>query len=145
VVSWDPHIVLAVGAALVLAVEAAHGSSTRGFSILFPMAEAMLAGAALLVAWRLQERLGLRRLLFLAFVFQSCWIAVHLALGVHADGDSASVYPSEGNMLLHGDYPHAEYPAGAVLLFALDTWLGGGSTRVSHAFVMLIPQLVAVA
>jgi uncharacterized membrane protein len=141
----DPHLALTAGAALVLAVEAGRGSSTRGFSALFPMLEATIAGAALLVAWRLQERLGLRRLLLLGLLFQSGWIAVHLALGVHADGDSASVYPSEGKILLHGDYPHAVYPAGAVLLFALDTWLGGGSTRVSHAFVMLLPQLVAVA
>ena len=141
----SPHLVLATGAAAVLAVEAARGSSTRGFPILFPIAQAALAGGALLVAWRSQERLELRRVLLLAVLFQAGWIAVHLGLGVQADGDSAYVYPSQGRTLLHGDYPHSEYPPGAVLLFALDTWLGGGSTRVSHAFLMIIPQLVALA
>jgi hypothetical protein len=141
----SPHFVLAAAVAAVLAVETARGTSTRGFSILFPIAQAALVGAALLVAWRWQDGLELRRVLVLAVLLQAGWIAVHLGLGVQADGDSASVYPSQGRTLLHGDYPRSEYPPGAVLLFALDAWLGGGSTRVSHAFLMIVPQLVAVA
>lgn len=140
-----PHFALALGIAGVLCAEAARGRSTTGFASFFPVAQAALAGAALFVAWRAQERLELRRLLLLAVLFQVGWIAVHLALGVRADDDSAIVYPSDGQRLLHGDYPHSVYPSGAVVLFALETWLGAGATRVSNAFLMILPQVTAVA
>jgi hypothetical protein len=139
-----PHFALGLGMAGSLTVEAARGSSTTGFAPTFAIIQAAVAGAALFVAWRAQERLELRRLLVLAVLFQVGWIAVHLALGVRADDDSAIVYPRDGRSLLHGDYPHSVYPSGAVLLFALETWLGGGSTRVSNAFLMILAQLTIV-
>jgi uncharacterized membrane protein len=55
------------------------------------------------------------------------------------------LYRVWGNSLLHGHYPDAQYPPAAVLLFAFDALLGGGPTRVSHAFVMVPFELLAVA
>lgn len=43
------------------------------------------------------------------------------------------------------DYPPSVYPSGAVLLFALETWLGGAPTRVSNGFLMILPPLTAGA
>jgi hypothetical protein len=107
--------------------------------------QAAIAGAALVVAWRRQRELELPPVLGLALVLELGWIAVHLAHGVDADYDSARAFPREGNALLHGTYPESEYPPGAVLLFALDALLGGGSTRVSHAFLMIPFQIAVVA
>lgn len=106
---------------------------------------AAIGVSALFVAWRSRERLALAPLLGLTLAFQVAWLVLHLSLGVRADIDSAVVYPAHGNALLDGDYPRAEYPPGAVLLFGLDAWLGGGSTRTSHALVMIPFQLVSVA
>jgi len=140
-----PHLALAGGAGVVLGLEALRGSSTRGFSPAFPLAQALVAGVALLLAWRGAHRLELRRVLLLTVLFQVGLIAVHLGLGLQPDGDVARVYPRQGLALLHGGYPRSEYPSGAVLLFALETWLGGGSARIPHAFLMVVPQAVIVA
>jgi hypothetical protein len=81
-------------------------------------------------------------------VFQIGWIVLHLALGVHSDFESANVYPREGNALLHGNYPDTEYPPGAILLFAFEALVSGGSgegVRIAHAFVMVPFQLATVA
>lgn len=67
------------------------------------------------------------------------------SLGVAGDHDPVDVYTGQGNELLHGRYPHSEYPPGAVGLFALETWLGGGAARTANAFMMVPFQLVCVA
>ena len=46
-----------------------------------------------------------------------------------ADVDTSEVYRDQGNALLDGDYPRSEYPTGAVLLFAFEALLGGGTTK----------------
>jgi hypothetical protein len=46
---------------------------------------------------------------------------------------------------LHGHYPHAEYPVGAVLLFAFEAWISGGATRVANAFTMVPFTALTVA
>jgi uncharacterized membrane protein len=76
--------------------------------------------------------------------FELAWIGLHLHLGVHSV-DSSVLYRRWGNALLDGHYPDAQYPPGAVLLFAFDALLGGGPTRTAHAFVMIPFQLVTVA
>lgn len=143
----DPHWVLAFSASLVLVCEGLRGSATLLTSPLWPVLEAGIAALAFAVAWRRQERLALGPIVAIGLAFQLGWIALHLALGVHSDGDSSVVYSGEGHTLLSGIYPHSEYPPGAVLLFALD-WLlaggGGDAVRTSHAFLMVPFQLVTV-
>src|SRR5256885_1911206 len=143
-----PHAVLLAAVALVLTLEGFRGVRTIGTSPVWPVAQALVATVALGVAWRRQELLGLRSLLALALVFQIGWVVVHLGLGVHSDFDSASVYPREGNALLHGHYPDSEYPPGAILLFAFEALVSGGSgeaVRVANAFVMVPFQVATVA
>jgi hypothetical protein len=141
----DPHVALGGAAALVLALETLRGSQPVATSPWWPLLQAIVAGAALLVAWRRQERLRLIPLLALALAFHVGWIAVHLVLGVPSDWDSRVIYPPQGNALLDGTYPQSEYPPGAVLLFALEVLLGDGEARVSNAFLMIPFQLVTVA
>ena len=140
-------MLLAAGA-VVLVLEGFRGSRTTGTASIWPVLQALVAAIAFAVAWRRQELLRIRSLLTLTLVFQLGWIALHLALGVHSDFDSANVYPVEGNALLHGHYPDAEYPPGAVLLFALEALVSGGGSegvRVAHAFMMVPFQLAVVA
>ena len=141
----DPHLLLGAAAAIVLVLEALRGSDPVATAPIWPLFQAVVAGAALLVAWRQQERLRLLPLLALTLAFHLGWIAVHLALGVPSDWDSRVIYPPQGNALLDGDYPRSEYPPGAVLLFALEVLLGDGGARVSNAFVMVPFQLATVA
>jgi hypothetical protein len=137
--------VLAVGAAVVLVLEELRGHATFGTSGAWPVAQAVVAGAALLAAWRERGRLRLGPVLVLGLAFNVAWIAIHLSLGVAGDHDPVDVYTGQGNELLHGHYPHSEYPPGAVGLFALETWLGGGAARTANAFVMVPFQLACVA
>ena len=130
----DPHTVLAAAAVLVLAVEAAYRTWISD-AWLFLQAALMLA--ALLYAWREQERLRPQVVLGLAAGFALAWMTVHLAVDVIADKDSGVVFRWQGNGLLRGDYPRSEYPVGAVLLFAFEAWIGGGTTRVANAFLMV--------
>jgi hypothetical protein len=141
----DPHVALGTAAAVVLVLEALRGNHPVGTSPVWPVLQAAVAGAALIVAWRNQERLRLFPLLALALAFHVGWIAVHLALDVPSEWDSRVIYPAQGNALLDGTYPRSEYPPGAVLLFALEVLLGDGGARVSNAFVMVPFQLVTVA
>jgi hypothetical protein len=107
------------------------------------MLAAGLAVVGFVKVWRTQEQLRLLPLLGLTLAFQLVWIVLHLALGV-TSFDSSELYSRWGNDLLDGHYPESQYPPGAVLLFTLDAWLGGGATRTSHAFVMVPFQLIAV-
>lgn len=140
----DPHVVLGCGAAVVLTLEALRGDEPVATSPVWPVLQAAVAGAALIFAWRRQERLRLFPLLALALAFHVGWIAVHLALGVPSDWDSRVIYPPQGQALLDGTYPRSEYPPGAVLLFALEVLLGGGEARVSNAFLLIPFHLVTV-
>lgn len=141
----SPHMTLALAAALVLLLEGCRGSATLDTSPVWPVGQALVAGGALLIVWRSRDRLRLGPLLVLGMAFQLAWICLHLILGVPGDHDPIDVYPSQGEALLRGDYPRSEYPPGAVALFALETWLGGGAARTSNAFLMVPFQLVCVA
>ena len=66
-------------------------------------------------------------------------------IDVSGDKDASVVFRWQGNGLLRGDYPRSEYPLGAVLLFALEAWLGGGSTRNTNALLMIPFQVALVA
>jgi hypothetical protein len=142
----DPHVALAATVALVLLCEVLRGSATLLTSPVWPTLQAVIAALGLLVAWHEQNRLTLTRVVLLGLVLQLGMIIIHLALGVQSDGDSSTVYHREGQALLAGTYPSAEYPAGAVLVFTLDSLFGGGGhgTRVANAFVMVPWQLVTV-
>lgn len=137
----EPHLALACSAIVALLAELALGE--RG-SAAWIVVSSVASVAAFAVAWQSQERLRLGPLLALAVVFQLASIALHLVLSV-SSFDTSVLYRVWGNSLLHGHYPDAQYPPAAVLLFALDALLGGGPTRVSHAFVMVPFQLVSVA
>jgi hypothetical protein len=137
----DPHVALAAAALVVLLAELAAVESGSAVWILFGAAASLLA---FLVAWREQDRIRLVPLLVLSLAFSLAWIGLHLRLGVESV-DSTVLYRRWGNALLDGHYPDAQYPPGAVLLFALDALLGGGPTRTAHAFVMIPCQLATVA
>ena len=72
------------------------------------------------------------------------WLLLHLGLDVEGDKDASVVFRWQGNTLLRGEYPRSEYPVGAVLLFAFEAWLGGGSTRTTNALAMLPFQAALV-
>jgi len=138
----EPHVALALGA---LAVVAAEYGYRRATSDAWLLLEAASAASALLVAWREQQRLRLVPILALAATFQLAYLAVHAHLGVVGDIDSRLVFRWQGNAILDGYYPRSEYPVGAVLLFALEAWLGGGATRWANALLMVPFQLACVA
>jgi uncharacterized membrane protein len=137
----EPHLVLGSSAIVVLLAEWA--AVQRG-SAAWILVGAVASLAAFGVAWRWQDRLRLVPLLAMSCAFELAWIGLHLHLGVHSL-DSSVLYRRWGNALLDGHYPNAQYPPGAVLLFALDALVGGGPTRTVHAFVMVPFQLVTVA
>jgi hypothetical protein len=140
----SPYAILAVGAALVLVLEYLRGSATFNTAPGWALGQAAVSGAALLAVWPARDRLRIGLTLVLGGLFQLGWIALHLHLGVHGDHDPNGIYSSEGESLLHGTYPHSEYPPGAVALFALEAWLGGGSARTPNAFLMIPFQLLCV-
>ena len=146
----SPHLVLALAALIAVATEPAVEYGRRHASLsahvliaLGLLLRAAAAAAGLFYAWRRQERLRLAPLLLVGLMFQLAWIGMHLALGVKPDQDLA-FYSSQGHTLLEGDYPRSEYPTGAVLLFGLENWLGGGANRIPHAFLMVPCQLAIV-
>jgi len=145
--SKDPHVLLLAAVAAAVALEGFRGSGTLGTSETWPLLQALVVVGALVVAWQRQERLRLAPLLALAFALELGFVLVHLALGVRSDFDSATVYPREGEALLHGHYPDTEYPPGAVLLFAFESLVSGGGSgvRVANAFTMIPFELAAVA
>jgi uncharacterized membrane protein len=128
----------------VLVCEWLRGSATLDTSAVWPVAQAVIASCGLLVAWFGRDRLRLGPVLLLGIAFQVAWIAIHLGIGVAGDHDPVDVYPAQGDVLLQGGYPDSEYPPGAVALFALETWLGGGAARTTNALLMIPFQLVCV-
>jgi len=132
----------------VLVLEGFRGSATIGTSAVWPILQFLVGVVVFAIVWRGQDRLRLAPVLLLALGFQLGWIALHLALGVASDFDSRIIYAQQGNQLLHGRYPSSEYPPGAVLLFAFDALVSGGSgqgVRVAEAFAMVPFQVATVA
>jgi hypothetical protein len=73
------------------------------------------------------SRLNPNVVVAIAVVLPASLALVHLARGIAGDVDVASVYPAEGGALLHGTYPHSEYPPGVaspVLFVCALTALG---------------------
>jgi hypothetical protein len=136
----EPHIVLAAPAAIAVACELATQKAGTSAPMLLAAA---IAFSALVLVWREQERLRLGPLIGVTLAFQIAWIVVDLRGGLESF-DSQILYSSWGNEFLDGRYPEAQYPPGAVLLFALEAWLGGGATRTTNALVMIPFQLVTV-
>ncbi len=137
-----PTLALAVGAALIVLLEIGRVEAGRDYAWL--IAEAAVAAAALFIAWRDQERLRLVPLLILAGGYHLALVWSHMAADIPADFD-VSIFTSQGQSLLDGDYPRSEYPTGAVSLFALETWLGDDSARTPNALLMIPFQLATVA
>lgn len=138
----DPNLALAAAAVAIVATEAAYRT---WISDVWLLLEALLAAVALFQAWREQDRLRLWPVLTVIAGLQLALFGVHVALDVVADKDSSVVYRWQGNGLLRGDYPRSEYPLGAVLLFGLEAWLGGGLTRNANALLMAPLALVTSA
>ena len=138
-----PMWALAVGAVLVVLLEIGRVEAGGG-DYVWLIAEAAAAGAALLIAWRGQEQLRLVPLLVLAAGYHLALVWSHIAADIPVDFD-VSIFTSQGQSLLDGDYPRSEYPTGAVSLFALETWLGDDSARTPNALLMIPFQLAAVA
>jgi Glycosyltransferase family 87 len=149
----DAHAVLGAGVVAAVVLEAGYDSAT---SDVWLFAQAAVAAAALLYAWRRQERLRLVPVLVLAAAFQLAWVTLHAvpryrggydldSVSVRGDVDTKTIFPREGQRLVHGHYPHSEYPVGAVLLFALEAWIAPHATRTFNAFLMVPFQLVTVA
>ena len=130
----DPNLALAAAAVAIVATEAAYRTWISDAWLLL---EALVAAAALFHAWREQDRLRLAPVLAVIGGLQLALFGVHLALDVVGDKDSSVVYRWQGNGLDRGDYPRSEYPLGAVLLFGLEAWLGGGTTRNANALLMV--------
>jgi Glycosyltransferase family 87 len=143
-VARRPHLVLAVAAALVLTFERLRGSATLGTSAVWPIAQAIVAGVALVIVWRERDKLRLMPIIALGLAFQLAWIAIHLGLGVAGDHDPVDVYSAQGDSVVHGQYPRSEYPPGAVALFGLEAWLDGGHARTANAFLMIPFQLLCI-
>jgi Glycosyltransferase family 87 len=138
-----PLVVLGVGGALVVALEAGRTvTATPAYRWL--LVEGVVAAVALFLAWENQERLRLPGLLVLAVAFHGALVGVHRAAGLAGDSDPV-LYVWQGEMLLDGDYPHSEYPTGAVLLFGLEAALTDGSGRTVNALAMIPFQLLTVA
>jgi Glycosyltransferase family 87 len=135
-----PHAILGAIASTALVAELA--AQETGSSV-WMMLAAAVAASGFVAVWRRQDELRLLPLLALTLAFHLAWIVLHLILDV-TSFDSTQLYRGWGNELLDGRYPESQYPPGAVLLFALDAWLGDGATRTSHAFVMVPFQLVTV-
>jgi hypothetical protein len=137
----NPHLALAAGSLGALAAEAAYREQGSTAWLLVGAAAAALG---LVQAWREQERLRFGPVLALAVALPLAWLLLHLGLDVEGDKDASVVFRWQGNTLLRGEYPRSEYPVGAVLLFAFEAWLGGGSTRTTNALAMLPFQAALV-
>ena len=129
----DPHVVLAAGAAAVVLAEYAFRTrgnlyAQTGHRPTYLLLEAVFAAAALLYAWRAQDRLRFWPVLALALLFHLAWLGLHVHLHVPGDRDTR-IYTAEGLSLVHGHYPLSEYPPGAVVLFGLEAWVRPSARR----------------
>jgi len=134
-----PHGVLAVAAGLEVVLEIAR---TKSGSSIWLVLAAVVALAALISVWHRQDELRLVPLVVIGLSFHLAWIWAHHTLGAMGDQDVTSVYPVEGNELVHGIYPESEYPVGAVLLFGLEAWLG--DVQTANRLLMVVFQLACV-
>ncbi len=139
----NPHVPLAFGVLVALGLEYVYREQIDRAGVL--VLETLAVGLALLYAWRRQEQLRLPVVLGLAVALQLGYTLLHIGIGLHADFDPRNVYGPQGQALLDGDYPHSEYPLGAVLLFALEALLGGGDAERPNALLMIPFQLLLVA
>jgi hypothetical protein len=145
----DPHLVLAAGAVGVVAAEYLFRTRGNPYGLNaekpeWLLVEPAVALVALAYAWREQDRLRLVPTLAIALGFHLLWLAVHVHLGVPGDQDT-DVYRLEGTSLLHGHYPKAEYPPGAVVLFAFEAWVHRSGVHTANGFLMVPFQLAIVA
>ena len=145
-----PHVALlgAVGATLATepAVQLGRDETTTLSSLVAASAlggRAAIAALCLFIAWEGQRRLELARVLACAACLGLGWTALHLLTGVSPDQD-LHFYAEDGSALLAGSYPSSEYPTGAVLLFAVETWLGGVPPHALHAVAMVGFHLLTV-
>jgi glycosyl transferase family 87 len=129
----NPNVVLVASAFTTVLIEAFGPTRAARYG-----PECGIAALALAVAWLSRHRLDTRVLVVLAVALPAAISLAHLARGIAGDGDVRDVYPAEGGSLLHGTYPHSEYPPGAVLLFAFETW--SASARSMNPFVMAACQ-----
>ena len=127
----NPNVVLAASALVTVLIEALGPTRAARYG-----PECAVAAVALAVAWLSRHRLDARVVVALAVALPAALAVAHLARGIAGDGDVRDVYPSEGGSLLHGTYPHSEYPPGAVVLFAFETWTA--SARSMNPFVMAV-------
>jgi hypothetical protein len=135
---------LACTVATNLALEAAKGSEPLDVEPIWLVLQSGVTALALFVALVRRDELRLPFVLLLGLAFAVASISIHLAIGMDSDWDSREVYGPQGEVLLSGHYPRSEYPPGAVLLFASEALVGGGSARVSNAFIMVPFQLLTV-
>ena len=137
------HGALALAVVLELVFEA---ERVRSGSTLWLLDGAFVALVALLIAWWRQDALRIAPVLVLAVGFHVALLWVHLHLGAQGDSDVREVYRVYGDELLNRhQYPQAEYPVGAILLFAFEVWVGGGATETANGFAMVPFQLACVA
>jgi hypothetical protein len=140
IVRSDPHVPLALAAVAVLAGEWRQAEA----GVKWPLFEAGVFAIAFAFAWRRRERLRLAPLLFLTLLFELASIAIHVHVAAHGDADPI-IYGQQGKVLVDGRYPPSEYPAGAVALFGLETWISGGATRTANALTMVPFHLLGIA
>jgi hypothetical protein len=136
-----PNRTLAAAAAFELALEVAR---TETGSSLWLVTSTAVSLAALLQVWRHQDELRLGPVLLVALGFHLGLVWAHDALGAMGDGYVRSVHSVQGSELVHGHYPASHYPVGAVLLFGLESLLGGGAAETANRLLMLPFQLVCV-
>ena len=143
--SWAGLLVHGALAAAVVAEVVFEAERVRSGSSLWVLDSAFVALAALVVAWWCQGSLRLVPVLVLAVGFHIALLWVHLRLGAQGDQDVREVYSVYGDELLHRhQYPQAEYPVGAILLFAFEVWVGGGATETANGFAMVPFELACV-
>lgn len=139
--TFAPHAALAGAAALAVVFEALRIDTGDAYWL---VAAAACVAAALVFAWRRQSELRFAPVLAIAAAYHLAVVAAHIAGGVAADQDPVA-YGIYGSELLDGRYPETEYPAGAVLLFGLEAFLGGGSALTPNRLLMVPFQLLCVA
>ena len=137
----DPNLALAAAAGSVVALEAAYRTWTSDAWLLL---EALAAALALLYAWREQDRLRLVPVLAVVAALSLGLVGVHWLLDVVGDKDTSVVFRWQGNGLRRGGLSTLRVSVGAVLLFGLEAWVGGGVTRWANALLM-VPFAVLVA